>query len=48
MKIRDSSDHVGRAFSKLNFELEEGMKVNLVGRVQLYEPGGSYSIIIEK
>ncbi|MGO2924394.1 exodeoxyribonuclease VII large subunit [Pseudolactococcus laudensis] len=36
------------AFSKLNFELEEGMKVNLVGRVQLYEPGGSYSIIIEK
>ena len=36
------------AFSKLNFELEEGMKVNLVGRVQLYEPGGTYSIIIEK
>ena len=36
------------AFSKLNFDLEEGMKVNLVGRVQLYEPGGSYSIIIEK
>lgn len=36
------------AFSKLNFELEEGMKVNLVGRVQIYEPSGSYSIIIEK
>ena len=36
------------AFSKLNFDLEESMKVNLVGRVQLYEPGGSYSIIIEK
>ncbi|XOQ36424.1 MAG: exodeoxyribonuclease VII large subunit [Lactococcus sp.] len=36
------------AFSKLNFDLEEGMKVNLIGRVQLYEPGGSYSIIIEK
>lgn len=36
------------AFAKLNFQLEEGMKVNLVGRVQLYEPGGSYSIIIEK
>jgi exodeoxyribonuclease VII large subunit len=35
-------------FSKLNFELEEGMKVNLVGRVQLYEPSGAYSIIIEK
>lgn len=35
-------------FAKLNFQLEEGMKVNLVGRVQLYEPGGSYAIIIEK
>ena len=35
-------------FKKLGFELEEGMKVNVVGRVQLYEPSGSYSIIIEK
>ena len=33
---------------KLGFELEEGMKINVVGRVQLYEPSGSYSIIIEK
>lgn len=24
------------------------MKINVVGRVQLYEPSGSYSIIIEK
>ena len=35
-------------FKKLGFELEEGMKINVVGRVQLYEPSGSYSIIIEK
>ncbi|MBM7643365.1 exodeoxyribonuclease VII large subunit [Streptococcus loxodontisalivarius] len=36
------------AFKKLGFDLEEGMKINVVGRIQLYEPGGSYSIIIEK
>ncbi|MBP2621294.1 exodeoxyribonuclease VII large subunit [Streptococcus panodentis] len=35
-------------YQKLGFELEEGMKINVIGRVQLYEPGGSYSIIIEK
>ncbi|MGF0141052.1 exodeoxyribonuclease VII large subunit [Streptococcus alactolyticus] len=35
-------------FKKLDFELEEGMKINVVGRVQIYEPSGSYSIIIEK
>lgn len=35
-------------FKKLGFELEEGIKINVVGRVQLYEPSGSYSIIIEK
>lgn len=35
-------------FKKLGFELKEGMKINVVGRVQLYEPSGSYSIIIEK
>ena len=35
-------------FKKLGFELEEGMKINVVGRVQIYEPSGSYSIIIEK
>ncbi|MGY3779976.1 exodeoxyribonuclease VII large subunit [Streptococcus gallolyticus] len=35
-------------FKKLGFDLEEGMKINVVGRVQLYEPSGSYSIIIEK
>lgn len=38
----------GGLYRKLGFELEEGMKVNVIGRVQLYEPGGSYSIIIEK
>ncbi|MGT2799590.1 exodeoxyribonuclease VII large subunit [Streptococcus marmotae] len=35
-------------YKSLGFELEEGMKINVVGRVQLYEPSGSYSIIIEK
>ncbi|MCD1276773.1 exodeoxyribonuclease VII large subunit [Streptococcus sinensis] len=35
-------------YKKLGFELEEGMKVNVIGRVQLYEPSGSYSIVIEK
>ena len=35
-------------YQKLGFELEEGMKINVVGHVQVYEPSGSYSIIIEK
>ena len=35
-------------YQKLGFELEEGMKINVIGRVQIYEPSGSYSIIIEK
>ena len=35
-------------YQKLGFDLEEGMKVNVIGRVQVYEPSGSYSIIIEK
>ncbi|WP_155973948.1 exodeoxyribonuclease VII large subunit [Streptococcus ruminantium] len=35
-------------YKGLGFDLEEGMKVNVVGRVQLYEPSGSYSIVIEK
>ncbi|MTB64209.1 exodeoxyribonuclease VII large subunit [Streptococcus sp. zg-86] len=35
-------------YKSLGFELEEGMKLNVIGRVQLYEPSGSYSIIIEK
>ena len=36
------------SYQKLGFDLEEGMKINVVGRVQVYEPSGSYSIIIEK
>ncbi|WNZ97625.1 exodeoxyribonuclease VII large subunit [Streptococcus iniae] len=36
------------AYKKLGFDLEEGMKVNVIGRIQIYEPSGSYSIIIEK
>ena len=35
-------------YQKLGFDLEEGMKIDVVGRVQVYEPSGSYSIIIEK
>lgn len=35
-------------YQKLGFDLEEGMKINVVGQVQVYEPSGSYSIIIEK
>ncbi|MFS9141995.1 exodeoxyribonuclease VII large subunit [Streptococcus infantis] len=35
-------------YQKLGFDLKEGMKINVVGRVQVYEPSGSYSIIIEK
>lgn len=35
-------------YQKLGFDLEEGMRINVVGRVQVYEPSGSYSIIIEK
>lgn len=35
-------------YKKLEFDLEEGMKINVIGRVQLYEPSGSYSIVIEK
>ena len=38
----------GGVHKKLGFELEEGMKINVIGRVQLYEPSGSYSIVIEK
>ncbi|HEV4725591.1 TPA: exodeoxyribonuclease VII large subunit [Streptococcus pneumoniae] len=35
-------------YQKLGFDLEEGMKINVIRRVQVYEPSGSYSIIIEK
>ena len=35
-------------YQKLGFDLEEGMKINVIGRVQVYEPSGSSSIIIEK
>ena len=35
-------------YQKLGFDLEEGMKINVIGRIQVYEPSGSYSIIIEK
>lgn len=36
------------SFKKLGFDLEEGLKINVIGRVQLYEPSGTYSIIVEK
>ena len=35
-------------YQRLGFDLEEGMKINVIGRVQIYEPSGNYSIIIEK
>ena len=35
-------------YQNLGFDLKEGMKINVIGRVQVYEPSGSYSIIIEK
>ena len=35
-------------YRSFGFELEEGMKINVIGRIQLYEPSGSYSIVIEK
>lgn len=34
-------------FRKLDFKLEEGMKVLAVGRISIYPPSGSYSINIE-
>ncbi|GAP02377.1 exodeoxyribonuclease VII large subunit [Fructobacillus pseudoficulneus] len=34
--------------SRLKFEPKEGMKVLAIGRVQVYEPSGSYSIILEQ
>lgn len=34
-------------FNRLKFPLEEGMKVLIVGRVNVYEPSGSYNIVIE-
>ncbi|TGE79828.1 exodeoxyribonuclease VII large subunit [Weissella confusa] len=36
------------AFQKLQFKLEPGMKVNVVGHMDLYAPNGSYSLIINK
>ncbi|MBM7544010.1 exodeoxyribonuclease VII large subunit [Periweissella beninensis] len=35
------------AFAKIKFEPEEGMKVLVTGRVSLYEPQGTYQIIID-
>lgn len=35
------------AFQKLKFQPKEGMKVLVVGRVSLYESGGSYQIYVE-
>lgn len=38
----------GSVAGKLAFRPKEGMKVNAIGRIQLYEPSGSYSLIIER
>lgn len=34
-------------FQKIKFEPEEGMKVQIVGRISLYEPSGSYQIYVD-
>ena len=34
--------------NRLKFVPEEGMKVNAVGRIQVYEPSGTYSLILEQ
>ncbi|GEB40589.1 exodeoxyribonuclease VII large subunit [Leuconostoc lactis] len=34
--------------NRLKFVPEKGMKVNAVGRIQVYEPSGTYSIILEQ
>lgn len=34
--------------NRLKFVPEEGMKVNAIGRIQIYEPSGTYSIILEQ
>ena len=36
-----------REFSRLKFPIKEGMKVLLIGRVNVYEASGNYNIIIE-
>lgn len=48
MKGQSFRQRFGLGSSKIGFDLEEGMKINVVGRVQIYEPSGSYSLIIEK
>ncbi|WP_125605547.1 exodeoxyribonuclease VII large subunit [Lapidilactobacillus bayanensis] len=35
------------AFQKVKFTPEEGMKVQIVGRISLYEPAGSYQIYVD-
>ncbi|MGG0922012.1 exodeoxyribonuclease VII large subunit [Leuconostoc suionicum] len=32
---------------RIKFQPEEGMKINAIGRVEIYEPRGTYSIILE-
>lgn len=34
--------------SRLKFDPEEGMKINAIGRIQIYEPSGTYAIILEQ
>ncbi|XJS11398.1 exodeoxyribonuclease VII large subunit [Aerococcaceae bacterium WGS1372] len=35
------------SFQKVNFNIEEGMKVFVTGRISLYEPTGAYQIVID-
>lgn len=34
-------------FNRLKFNLEDGMKILVIGRVNVYEPSGSYNIVVE-
>lgn len=34
--------------NRIKFQPEEGMKINAIGRIQIYEPNGSYAIILEQ
>lgn len=35
------------AFQRVNFTVEEGMKVFVTGRITLYEPSGAYQIVVD-
>ena len=51
--IKDSGAKINvvifkNVFSKIKFDLEEGMKVNIIGRVSIFESSGQYQIYVEQ